>query len=159
MRSFKPFQFFLQNLSFSFLTILIYLFLSFLPPLLQLINRRENLLLMSHINTLLIFLHLLENFIRIIRYFLLQLFKLLLHLTVLTHCYLVNHVEIALILRIITHKRTQTTPRLFRQICIGRSYSLLLSLHLSSDLLDQLLSAFCFVLQLHTLLQLHLTHC
>lgn len=94
----------MQNLSFPFLTVLFHFLLPLLTPLLQLVHWRKYFLLVPFVKTLLIGLHLLENFIRVLWHFLLQFFQLFLELAILSHCDLVRHIEITLLLRVAAHE-------------------------------------------------------
>ena len=88
----------------------------------------------------LVFLDILEHFIRIFRMSLLQLFHFLLQFPILTHRDLIHHIKITLIMRLTIHKRTNATMSTLGKILISNSNPFILPLHLSSHLLDQLSS-------------------
>ena len=114
---------------------------------------------MMLVQALLVFIDLSEYFIRVLRDGLLQFFELFLEFSILTHRDLISHVKITLILRIVAHEGPKTASWIFGKIGISGSNSLILSLDLSSNLLDHLPSAARFIFNLDLILNLNLTHC
>ena len=131
----------------------------FLPSLLELVHRVEQLLLMMLIQALLVFIDLLEYFIRVFWDGLLQFFELFLEFSILAHRNLISHIKITLILRAIAHEGPKAASWIFGKIGVSGSNSLILSLDLSSDLLDHLSSTAGFLFHLDLILNLNLTHC
>lgn len=99
----------MRDLRFSSFCVLLHSFHPLISSFLQFIDWIEYLLLMTFIKRLLIFLHLLEHLITILRFLLLQFFESLLELAVLAHRDVVVHIEVALFCVVVGHERTQGT--------------------------------------------------
>ena len=114
---------------------------------------------MMLVQALLVFIDLPEYFVRVFWDGLLQFLELFLEFSILAHRNLISHVKITLILRVVAHEGPKAASWIFGKIGVSGSNSLILSLDLSSDLLDHLPSAARFVFHLDLILNLDLTHC
>lgn len=102
--SLEAVQIFLVNdLCLGLFDVILHFFHSLVSSLLELIDGVEKFLLVNFVESLFVFLHLLEYLLPIFRHLLLQFFQLLLHLSVLTHSNVVVHLEIILIIVVVDH--------------------------------------------------------